>query len=78
MQDLALLVTIILLMVLAIGFCFGSLIATKTRSFFTLERLFLSVIWSSPIFFLSLWNQVIMVWVLIGYVSGTIIFWRKW
>jgi len=78
MQDLALLVTLILLGLTAIGFCAGALIATKTRTFLIRERIFLSVAWASPILLLTLWNTVLAMWALGGYIIGTLIFWRKW
>jgi hypothetical protein len=78
MADLALIVSLILLSILTIGFCFGAFIATKTRPFLTLERVFLSFMWAAPILFLSMWNQAFVVWALIGYVGGSIVFWRKW
>ena len=78
MQDLAIIVTLSLFGLTAVGFCVGALIATKTRTFLVTERVFLSVVWASPTLLLTLWSLPFALWVLSGYVIGTLLFWRKW
>ena len=77
MADQALIVSLILLSIFTIGFCFGAFIAAKTRPFLVLERLFLCAAWASPILFLSMWNQTFVILASIGYLGGSIVFWRK-
>lgn len=78
MEDLALTVSLILLAILVGAFCYGGFIVTKTKPFLLVERLFLAAAWGAPLLALGFINQVLMIWAIIGYAGGALVFWRKW
>lgn len=78
MESLALTVSIILVVILVIGFSLGGFIATKTRPFLWTERVGLLILWGVPFGVLGFINSALLIWALIGYLGGSLVFWRKW